>query len=155
VFRIILVLQYLFVYDCHLPSPFEVTIHSPLQSNISFYTAEVIKLLADICVFKIFVSLLKPERFCAFIILKKSAVEHTTRKFQGMCNASRTTFNSFCKCGMEGIGVLSSTHIITSRSSLQSICVIKVMSLKHLGESNDRMNSLWYAVKQIHVITKL
>lgn len=40
---------------------------------------------------------------------------------------------AFGKCGMEGIGVLSSTHIITSRSSLQSICVIKVMSLKTPG----------------------
>jgi hypothetical protein len=62
---------------------------------------------------------------------------------------------SFCKCGMEGMGVLSSTHIITSRSSLQSICVIKLTSLKQLDEANDRMNSLWYAVKKIHVITEV
>ena len=49
-FRIMPVLQFLFVYDCYLHSPFEATIHSPLQSNISFYTTEVIKLLADMCV---------------------------------------------------------------------------------------------------------
>lgn len=92
------------VYYCYLPSPFEVTIHSPFQSCISFYTAEVIKLLANICVFKIFVSLLKPEKFGAFII-KKNAVEHKRGKFQGTCNASRTTYDCFCKCGIEGIGV--------------------------------------------------
>lgn len=93
----------LFVYDCYLPSPFEAIIHNPFQSYISFFTTEVIKLLANICVFKIFMSLLKPERFCAFIIKKKHAVECKTWKLEGTCNASRTTYNRFCKCGMEGI----------------------------------------------------
>jgi hypothetical protein len=39
------------------------------------------------------------------LLLKKHAVEQKTGKFQGMCNASRTTYNSFCKCGIEGIDV--------------------------------------------------
>jgi hypothetical protein len=70
--------------------------------TVHFIQLKLLKLLGNICAFKILVSLLKPERFCAFIIKKKHAVEHKTGKFQGTCNDSRTTYNSFCKCGMEG-----------------------------------------------------
>lgn len=83
------------------------------------------------------------------LLLKKHAVEYKRGKSRVcvmLLGQHTIAFLSVC---------LSSTHIITSRSSLQSICVIKVMSLEQLGEARDRMDSLWYAVKQIHVITEV